>query len=549
MLCSLSVRNLLLVRGLDIEFESGLNVLTGETGAGKSILLDALGFAFGMQNRIDSNASEFPGGEVAASFLLDRESRAKSLLESFGLPPNDELVVRRIISNSGRKSSFVNDRRCSSDSIRSLGEILIEFHGQRDDRGLMNKAVHRAMLDAFAGHGQLVRKTRDTWRNLQDARQSLLEAQRNEAAAKKDETYLRHALQEIEDLKPEPSEVLQLEERRRLMKAASKIGDDLKRAGHAIGSQGAEGIVGDAIRILERISPESGGKLDEAVSMLDRSLIEIGEASKIVEEFKNSVQFEPSDLEHLEDRLFALRALARKHGADVEHIHEISDELRSKLAKIENFGEDAAKLSDAAMRLEQEFVELAGRLSASRQASAERLDARIAGELAPLKLGKARFKTLLTATEGGPDGTDTVEFRVSTGPGVPLGQIGQIASGGELSRFLLALKVCLSSGDSGNCMVFDEIDSGIGGATADAVGRRLKALAKGAQVLVVTHSPQVAALGQHHWRVSKLEGVDQRISMSKLDKSERVEEIGRMLAGGSITEEARAAARALLRGD
>ena len=549
MLCSLSVHNLLLVRDLEIEFESGLNVLTGETGAGKSILLDALGFALGMQNRIDSNANDFPGGEVTASFLLDRESRAKNLLESFGLPSDDDLVVRRTISNSGRKSSFVNDRRCSSDSIRSLGEILIEFHGQRDDRGLMNKAVHRAMLDAFAGHESLVRKTRGAWRELHDARRSLLEAQRKEADAKKDEDYLRHALQEVEDLKPEPSEVLQLEERRRLMKAASKIGGDLKQAEQAIGSQGAEGVVGDAIRILERISPESGGKLDEAVSMLDRSLIEIGEASKIVEEFKNSVQFEPSDLEHLEDRLFALRALARKHGTDAESIHEISDELRTKLAKIENFGEDAARLSDAATQLEQEFMELAGGLNASRQAAAGQLDARIAGELAPLKLGKARFKTLLTATEGGPDGTDTVEFRVSTGPGVPLGQIGQIASGGELSRFLLALKVCLSSGDSGNCMVFDEIDSGIGGATADAVGRRLKALAKGAQVLVVTHSPQVAALGQHHWRVSKSEGADQRISMSKLDKFERVEEIGRMLAGGSITDEARAAARALLRGD
>ena len=548
MLCSLSVHNLLLVRGLEIEFESGLNVLTGETGAGKSILLDALGFAFGIQNRIDSNANEFPGGEVAATFLLDQESRAKTLLESFGLPPNDELVVRRTISNSGRKSSFVNDRRCSSDSIRSLGEILIEFHGQRDDRGLMNKAVHRAMLDAFAGHEPLLRETRNVWRKLQDARQSLLEAQRNEEDARKDEQYLSHSLQEIEDLDPEPSEVLQLEERRRLMKSASKIGDDLKKAEQSIGAQGAEGMVGDAIRILERISPEIDGKLDDAVSMLDHSLIEIGEAIRIVEEFKNSIQFEPFDLERLEDRLYALRALARKHGVVADDIHKVSDELRSKLAKIENFGEDVAKISEAAMRLEKEFGELIRRLSASRQAAAKKLDARIARELAPLKLGKAKFKTILTETEGGPDGADAVEFQVSTGPGVPLGQIGKIASGGELSRFLLALKVCLSSGDSGNCMVFDEIDSGIGGATADAVGRRLKALAQNAQVLVVTHSPQVAALGQHHWRVSKSEGADQRISMSKLDRSERVEEIGRMLAGGSITDEARAAAQALLRG-
>ena len=547
MLCSLSVHNLLLVRGLDIEFESGLNVLTGETGAGKSILLDALGFAFGIQNRVDSNANEFPGGEVAATFLLDRESRAKTLLESFGLAPNDELIVRRTISNSGRKSSFVNDRRCGSDSLRSLGDILIEFHGQRDDRGLMNKAVHRAMLDAFAGHEPLLRETRNLWRKLQDATQSLLEAQRNEEDARKDEQYLSHSLQEIEDLNPAPSEVLQLEERRRLMKSASKIGDDLKKAERSIGAQGAEGMVGDAIRILERISPEIDGKLDEAVSMLDHSLIEIGEALRFVEEFKDSVQFQPSDLELLEDRLYALRALARKHGVAAEDIHEVSDELRSKLAKIENFGEDVARLSEAAIRLEKEFGKLIRRLSASRQTAAKKLDARIAGELAPLKLGKATFKTILTETEGGPDGADAVEFQVSTGPGVPLGQIGKIASGGELSRFLLALKVCLSSGDSGNCMVFDEIDSGIGGATADAVGRRLKALAQNAQVLVVTHSPQVAALGQHHWRVSKSEGAGQRIGMSKLNMPERVEEIGRMLAGGSITDEARAAAQALLR--
>ena len=548
MLCSLSVHNLPLVRSLEIEFESGLNVLTGETGVGKSILLDALGFAFGIENRVDSNASEFPGGEVATTFLLDRDSRAKSLLESFGLSPNDDLVVRRTISNSGRKSSFVNDRRCSSNSIRSLGEILIEFHGQRDDRGLMNTAVHRAMLDAFAGHEPHLREARRIWRKLQDARQSLLTVQRDEENARKDEHYLSHALQEIEDFNPEPSEVHQLEERRRLMKSASKIGEDLKKAEQLIGARGAEDIVGDAIRMLERISPESGGKLDEAVSMLDRSLIEIGEAFRVVEEFKNSVQFEPSDLERLEDRLYELRALARKHGVVAEELHKVPDELRSKLAKIENFGEDVAKLSDAVTQLEQEFGKLVGRLSASRRAAAKQLDARIAGELAPLKLGKARFKTLLTATEGGPDGTDAVEFQVSTGPGVPLGPIGKIASGGELSRFLLALKVCLSSSDSGNCMVFDEIDNGIGGATADAVGRRLKALAENAQVLVVTHSPQVAALGQHHWRVSKSEEADQRISMSKLDMSERVEEIGRMLAGGSITDEARAAARALLRG-
>ena len=548
MLCSLSVHNLLLVRGLEIEFESGLNVLTGETGAGKSILLDALGFAFGIENRVDSNASEFPGGEVAATFLLDRDSRAESLMESFGLPPSDELIVRRTISNSGRKSSFVNDRRCSSDSIRSLGDILIEFHGQRDDRGLINTAVHRAMLDAFAGHESHLRETRKVWRNLQDARQSLLEAQRNEEAAKKDEHYLRHALREIEDLNPEPSEVHLLQERRRLMKSASKIGDDLKKAEQSIGAQGAEGMVGDAIRVLERISPETEGKLDDAVSMLDRSLIEIGEVVRIVEEFKNSIQFEPFDLERIEDRLYELRGLARKHGVVAEDLHKVPDDLRSKLTKIENFGEVVAKLSDAVTQLEQEFGKLVGRLSASRRAAAEQLDARIAGELAPLKLGKAKFKTLLTATEDGPDGADSVEFQVSTGPGVPLGPIGRIASGGELSRFLLALKVCLSSSDSGNCMVFDEIDSGIGGATADAVGRRLKALAQNAQVLVVTHSPQVAALGQHHWRVSKSDGADQQIGMSKLDMSERVEEIGRMLAGGSITDEARAAAQALLRG-
>ncbi len=549
MLRSLSIRDMLIIDRLELVFQPGLNVLTGETGAGKSILLDALGFVLGWRGRAELVRTGAQQGEVTAVFDLPVGHPAHALLAEAGLPATDEVVLRRINAADGRKTSWVNDRRMSGDTLRDLSATLVELHGQQDDGGLLNPRGHRQLLDAFAANEAASATVRAAWRQSGLAKQALASAEADLAAIRVDEEFLRHAVRELNKLNPLPGEEAELDARRRLMQAAARIRDDIARAHAALGNDGAEGLIGDAVRWLHGAAARAEGRLDGAIAALGRVLSELGEAQQGVEDTLTALSFNPSELEALEDRLFAIRALARKHSVPPDELGNFSAGLQVRLEALEGGGRNLAALTRARDTAWAAYQTAANALTALRRHSAAGLDAAMARELAPLKLERAVFATALSAGEPGPDGHDIVNFTVATNPGAPAGPLDKIASGGELSRFLLALKVCLTGTNQGLTLIFDEIDRGVGGATADAVGRRLQALAAGAQVLVVTHSPQVAARGAHHWRVEKRVENDVTTStVTPLMAADRVDEIARMLSGDTITEAARAAARALLAG-
>ena len=545
MLRSLDIRDVLIIDRLTLEFSPGLNVLTGETGAGKSILLDALGFVLGWRGRAELVRAGAAQGEVVAEFDLPAGHAARAVLTEAGFDAGDELILRRVNSADGRKQAWVNDRRVSGEVLRDLSDTLVELHGQHDDRGLLNPRGHRALLDQFAGVD--LTAVRAAWRARSQTRDALDQARAVLDRAQVEEDFLRHAVAELDKLDPKPGEEATLDARRRTMQGAERIRADILRANAAIAHDGAEGKLRDALRWLEGASDRAEGKLDAALAALARVLIELGDAQTGVEDCLRQLDFNPSELEALEERLFAIRALARKHGVLPDDLGGFADQLRARLSAIDGGAAGIAKLERAVAEAEQAYVRAAVALTALRRGSAARLDAAMAAELAPLKMERAVFTTELALADPGPDGVDAVQFTVATNPGAPSGALNKIASGGELSRFLLALKVCLTGDTPGLTLIFDEIDRGVGGATADAVGRRLKALAQGAQVLVVTHSPQVAALGGHHWRVEKRVSKGQTLStVIALGADERIEEIARMLAGDKVTEAAREAARALL---
>jgi DNA repair protein RecN (Recombination protein N) len=547
MLRSLDIRDVLIIDRLSLELEPGLNVLTGETGAGKSILLDALGFVLGWRGRADLVRQGAVQGEVTAAFDLPPAHAARSVLEEAGIEAEDELILRRINAADGRKTAFVNDRRVSGEVLRDLSDHLVELHGQHDDRGLLNPRGHRALLDAFAGLD--LGPLRSAWAAQRQARAALAEAEAALARAAAEEDFLRHAVAELDKLNPQAGEDEALDARRRLMQGGARIREDVAKALAALSEEGAEGRMRDALRWLEGVSDRAEGRLDGALDALSRALIELGEAQAGVEAALEALDFDPGELERVEERLFAIRGLARKHGVLPDDLGGFAEGLRARLAAIDGGAAGLARLAKAVAEAEAAYATEAARVTAQRRAAAARLDAAMAAELAPLKMERAVFATEITPGEPGPEGMDAVTFTVATNPGAPAGPLNRIASGGELSRFLLALKVCLTGDNPGLTLIFDEIDRGVGGATADAVGRRLKALAQGAQVLVVTHSPQVAAFGARHWRVEKRVAEGQTLSsVTALPPEDRVEEIARMLAGDTVTEAARAAARALLAG-
>lgn len=545
MLRSLDIRDVLIIDRLELAFQPGLNVLTGETGAGKSILLDALGFVLGWRGRAELVRAGAAQGEVTAVFDLPLGHAARAVLAEAGFAAEDELILRRINAVDGRKTAWVNDRRVSGEVLRDLSDTLVELHGQHDDRGLLNPRGHRVLLDTFAGLD--LGPLRDAWRAQSAARSRLAEAEAALAAARGEEDYLRHAVAELDKLEPQPGEEASLDAKRRLMQAAEKIRGDVQRAHVALSDQGAEGQLMDAQRWLEGVAGRADGGLDGALAALARAMIELGDAQAGVEASLRGLDFNPVDLENLEERLFAIRALARKHSVAADDLGDFADRLRARLQDLDSGTAGLAAHVKAVAFAEAAYDDLARAIHDQRAAAAGRLDAAMAAELAPLKMERAVFTTELSAAEAGPDGRDMVTFTVATNPGAPTGALNKIASGGELSRFLLALKVCLTGDVPGLTLIFDEIDRGVGGATADAVGRRLQALATSAQVLVVTHSPQVAARGAHHWRVEK-QVVDEMTlsSVIPLGSGARVEEIARMLAGDSVSDAARAAARALL---
>ncbi|WP_134726382.1 DNA repair protein RecN [Paracoccus luteus] len=551
MLRSLDIRDMLLIDRLALDFAPGLNVLTGETGAGKSIMLDCLGFVLGWRGRAELVRAGATQGEVTAVFDLPAGHPARAVLDEAGINAEDELILRRVNAADGRKTGWVNDRRVSGEVLRALSDALVELHGQHDDRGLLNPRGHRALLDAFAAID--LAPLRAAWSARRQAAAALSEAEAALEAARREEDFLRHAVAELAKLDPQPGEEAALDIARRQMQAAERIRGDVARALQLAGVEGAEGAMVEAVRWLEGAAAKgddgAAAALDAPIAALGRALIELGEATRGIEDALAAADHDPATLEATEERLFALRALARKHDVLADDLAGLAATLADRLEALDAGTARLGELTQAVRAADAAYDAAAAAVTAARTGAAGRLDAAMAAELAPLKMERAVFETRVTPGDPGPEGRDTVAFTVATNPGAPAGPLDRIASGGELSRFLLALKVCLARGGDSLVMIFDEIDRGVGGATADAVGRRLARLAEGAQVLVVTHSPQVAARGDRHFRVAKAVADDMTTStVTPLPQAERVEELARMLAGEAITPAARAAAQALLQG-
>ncbi len=558
MLRGLDITDMLIIDRLELAFQPGLNVLTGETGAGKSILLDSLGFVLGWRGRAELVRAGAAQGEVTAIFDLSPDHPAHQVLAEAGITAEDgELILRRINTPDGRKTAWVNSVRVTGEVLRALSDTLVELHGQQDDRGLLNPRGHRALLDAFADCAPLNARTRAAWGARREAANHLAAIMTSREALKAEEDYLRHAVQELDQLDPQPGEEASLDAERRLMQNAERIRTDIARA-HSVltgdgAGYGAEGQVSDAIRWLDAAAAAAEGSLDQPLEALARAVEALAEAEQGVAACLEELSFDPFALEQAEERLFAIRALARKHDQLPDDLGTFADGLRSRLSALDASEGDIQAAQAAVDKADAAYDQAATELSAARAKAADRLVKAMTAELAPLKMERAVFTVAINRGTAGPEGWDDVGFRVATNPGAPAGPLDKIASGGELSRFLLALKVCLTQDSDGLTMIFDEIDRGVGGATADAVGRRLAELAAKGQVLVVTHSPQVAALGAHHWRVEKAverqNGAEVTTSrVIPLDPQDRVDEIARMLAGDRVTDAARGAARELLSG-
>jgi len=543
----LSIQNVVLVERLDLEFERGLGVLTGETGAGKSILLDALGLALGARADAGLVRAGEESASVSAELELPQAHAVHALLGDQGIEveAGEPLIVRRTLKSDGGSRAFLGGTSVPAGLLRDVGALAVEIHGQHDDRGLLNPKGHRALLDAF---GRLdSRDTEMAWDEVVRIESELLGARAELAAAERDREWLAHASAEIEALAPEEGEETRLAEERTAMQAGLKAGESLSGLDEILGgADGALALLRQAARRIERGAADHP-LLAEALAALDRALIEGSEAEERIARAADALAFDPARLEQAEARLFDIRGLARKHRVEPDALAALGEQMRTQLAAIDASGERIEELDRQLLAAREGYAAAAGRLSEARHEAAARLDAAVAAELAPLKLDAARFRTGIGAAEPGPSGTDRIEFEVSTNPGAPFGPLTRIASGGELSRFILALKVALAEAGSAATMIFDEVDRGVGGAVASAIGERLARLAERSQVLVVTHSPQVAARASHHYRIEKTHGSDgTRTSVRRLSAEERREEIARMLSGTSITEEARAQASRLL---
>ncbi|HEY0626446.1 MAG TPA: DNA repair protein RecN [Allosphingosinicella sp.] len=550
MLTSLSIRDVVLIETLDLEFGPGLGVLTGETGAGKSILLDALGLALGARAESGLVRQGQPQAVVTVSFELPSGHAARALLAENGLDSalGEPLVIRRIVKADGGSRATVNDQSASVGLLRDLGAFLVEIHGQHDDRGLLNPRGHRALLDSYGNidTGAAERAFRG-WR---EAEEKLAQAREELELAARDREYLEHSVAELKKLAPQPGEEEELAGLRANMQKGARLAEDIGAASELL--QGAEGglsLLRQAARRLDRIAGEHD-KLGEALAAIDRAVIEASEAEDRLGEAAEALAYDPARLEEAETRLFDLRALARKHRVEADQLAPLTEELSAKLAAIEAGDQGLASLEKAVIDSRAAYDAAAAELSMLRAAAAARLDAAVASELAPLKLDAAKFRTTierLDEPQWTAKGRDRVEFEISTNPGAPFAPLVKIASGGELSRFILALKVALAERGGATTMIFDEIDRGVGGAVASAIGERLHRLADGAQLLVVTHSPQVAARGRQHLLIEKShDGLVTRTSVQALDEGKRREEIARMLSGAEVTDEARAQATRLL---
>jgi len=562
MLSALAIQNIVLIDRLHLDFGQGLSVLTGETGAGKSILLDAFGLALGSRGEASLVRSGEPRGQVTARFGLPAGHEAVRWLGENGLiepgghvADTAELILRRVQQSDGRTRAFINDQPVSVQMLRQVGAMLVEIHGQHDDRAMTDAATHRRLLDCYGGltgEAEAVRRAWDAWR---DAERLLAEREAALAEARANADYLRHTLEELDELDPEEGEEERLAEARQTMMNAEKIAAELNAAFDSIaGDNGAEDRLSSALRRLERYG--ASGALAPVVEALERVLVEAGEARDTIETALRDTSYSQAEMDRIEERLFALRALARKHRVTVDELPGLQADFAKLLDDLAEGEAALARLRTEVQAARAHYRDLAVDLSGKRRAVAAQLDDAVNAELPPLKLEKARFITRLEPiedgeAEGGPDGLERVSFHVQTNPGTSPGPIMKVASGGELSRFILALKVVLAERGSAPTLIFDEIDTGVGGATAAAIGDRLARLAEGAQVVAVTHAPQVAAHAQAHLRISKesvsgAQGERVVTRVTPLDETGRHEEVARMLAGAKVTDEARAAAKRLI---
>jgi DNA repair protein RecN (Recombination protein N) len=551
MLARLSIRDIILIDRLDIDFGAGLAALTGETGAGKSILLDAFALALGARGEAALVREGAEQGQVTAVFELSKEHPARRLLAENGLANEDELIVRRVQIADGRTRAFVNDQPVSVQVLRALGAVLVEIHGQHDERAFIEAGTHRALLDAFGGLEAAATEVRGLCQERR-AREAAVAAHRADVErAGREAEWLRHAIEELGRLAPEQGEEAKLAEQRAAMMQAEKVAEDLRLMHESVtGPQSPVPPLATAVRRLERRAAQAPALIEPAVKAIDAALAALDEARGHLEQALRAADYDPRELERMEERLFALRAAGRKYNVPVDELGALARRHEADLALIDAGAERLAKLEQEAREVAARYRQAAEALSAARRGAAATLDKAVNAELKPLKLERAQFSTEIGGDGEGPDGLDRAEFWVRTNPGTRPGPLMKVASGGELARFLLALKVVLADRGSAPTLIFDEIDTGVGGAIADAIGVRLARLAARVQVIAVTHAPQVAARADRHYLIAKdalAKGRRVATRVSELATERRREEIARMLAGAEITAEARAAAERLIR--
>lgn len=551
MLKSLSIRNVVLIDKLDLDFQNGFSVLSGETGAGKSILLDSVGLLLGKRAEVGMIRSGCDKLSVCGSFeIADKKGELAALCAEYDLDFEHEIIIKRTLNQDGKGKIFFNDQPITQKLLKEIGSYLVEIHGQFDNQGLLNPATHLSVLDNYGAYPEKITAMKAAFAVYKKAKDNRVNAEAKIAQSKADEDNLRHWVDEFQKMQPRENEQEELEEKRRQMMNAEKILENLDAAYKALNQGGVQSALRQAQAAISRVNVLLNGKFDNIYSLLDTALVNADEAGEEIEAASNEVSLNQNELDAVEERLFALKALARKHNTTIEELPLVWQQMEENLRNLE-LGEDdienLRKLEEAAYK---DYVKKATEVSQARLAAALRLDGKIQAELPDLKMEKARFMTQISTkpeNQWNENGRDDVCFMVSTNPNTPYGSISKIASGGELARFMLALKVNLAQTSQVETMIFDEVDTGIGGATAQAVGEKLAKLGEQVQVLVVTHSPQVAAQSKYHYKVEKTT-VDNvtTTSLRELSATEKTEEVARMLSGEHITDEARAAAKVLI---
>ena len=551
MLKSLSIRNVVLIDKLDLDFQNGFSVLSGETGAGKSILLDSVGLLLGKRAEVGMIRSGCDKLSVCGSFeIADKKGELAALCAEYDLDFEHEIIIKRTLNQDGKGKIFFNDQPITQKLLKEIGSYLVEIHGQFDNQGLLNPATHLSVLDSYGVYPEKITALKTAFAVYKKAKDNRVNAEAKIAQSKADEDNLRHWVDEFQKMQPRENEQEELEEKRRQMMNAEKILENLDAAYKALNQGGVQSALRQAQAAISRVNVLLNGKFDNIYSLLDTALVNADEAGEEIEAASNEVSLNQNELDAVEERLFALKALARKHNTTIEELPLVWQQMEENLRNLELGEDDIENLRKLEETAYKDYVKKATEVSQARLAAALRLDGKIQAELPDLKMEKARFMTQISTkleNQWNENGRDDVCFMVSTNPNTPYGSISKIASGGELARFMLALKVNLAQTSQVETMIFDEVDTGIGGATAQAVGEKLAKLGEQVQVLVVTHSPQVAAQSKYHYKVEKTT-VDNvtTTSLRELSAAEKTEEVARMLSGEHITDEARAAAKVLI---